>query len=167
MKRAILVVCLLGIAACSPMAIRTGPAEAYLSVFDRLLVRTQPFSSVFALPCPHWDMKTNDWAPPLDRCFRMLPARRWRGVWIDMPRQSFFLPGADEVPSDTPETGIWLSFAQPSGLERPADAKTDTRAYRVEFVGRRTQYAGEYGESGTAIHEILVDRVISAVTIKQ
>jgi hypothetical protein len=159
-KRAV-VFLTLGLVACSRIAVPTGPARAYISAFDRLLVATKPFSSLFAQPCPSWNRDAARWSPT-DQCFFMLPQQRWRGVWVNTPERSSFQPGATRRLAEAASHRIWLRFAAPNKLDFSRQYNRSDRVYLIEFIGRRTRYPGEYGDTGDVRHEILVDRVLSS-----
>ena len=99
----------------------------------------------------------------LDRCFKMLPPQRWRGLW----RNAF------EAPSFCPAPALKCGSdpaAEANQLEMSIEFKSDppgfgpdTRPgglYEVEFVGRRTAHGGIHGDHPLA-QEIVVDRLIS------
>lgn len=100
---------------------------------------------------------------PTDRCYRMTPPRRMRGVWIDEFEGSQFVPGARDASQARPGLGgIWLDVEtnEIPGLFRSSEG--GLRAYRIDFIGRQTAVAGRYGHLSASDHTIIVDRLISA-----
>jgi hypothetical protein len=97
------------------------------------------------------------------QCFHMTAPTRFRGVWLDEFEHSCFIPGASTVTSacDGP-SGIWLDVEtnRIPGLDRTE--QSETRAFLIDFVGRRTLYPGSYGHLGMSEHEVIVDRLFSA-----
>lgn len=91
---------------------------------------------------------------PIDRCVRMLPRQRFRGVWYNRFEVSVFWPGR-ETPGDE-EPRIWLDVDRAQLRDLPGE-----QAYLIAIEGRRTMYPGNYGHYGYP-HAIVVDRVISA-----
>lgn len=101
--------------------------------------------------------------PPTDRCFRMSPPQRMKGVWIDDFESSRFFVGANDASeAEVGLGGIWLDLGthRIPGLSREATV-AGLRAFEIEFVGRQTLVAGKYGHMGTSDHEVVVDRLIS------
>lgn len=94
-----------------------------------------------------------------DKCFKMLPAIRWRGLWRNDFEGSDFCPApADECRWTTPRNAIWLSLRK-SSLYYSMEGRGGL--YAVDFVGRRTAERGHYGHMGTSDYEVIVDRLIS------
>lgn len=96
---------------------------------------------------------------PTDMCFEMEDERRWSGLWVNAFEGSRFCPQpAQTCPHDFGNE-IWLSFA----TDRPdsVEAYGDDAVYAIEFRGRKTRYAGNFGHLDSAAQEIIVDRVIS------
>ncbi|WP_236547822.1 hypothetical protein [Sphingomonas sp. AX6] len=94
-----------------------------------------------------------------DKCFQMMPSRRWVGLWHDEFEEQRFCPSpANECSFDTPGERVWITF------NRDVAAPTSTRAgavYAVEFIGRRTLRPGHHGHLGVFDHAMIVDDVIS------
>ena len=111
---------------------------------------------------------------PTDQCYKMEGARRYRGIWIDEFENQRFIPEgtmASEWPRGSPKTSAWRKEAHRAiaatiwlDVERAKLGhkwqKGGKRAF-IEFVGRKTMFAGNYGHLGIAGQEIIVDRVIS------
>jgi hypothetical protein len=141
--------------ACDAQPSHTPPPEAYRSWKDRALVGLH-LASLERLPCAT-KVKTagriREGMLPTDQCFKMTERRRWSGVWVNEFEDSSFHSGRTNVPlSDS--AGWWLEPTKPM-------PRVDGKAWLIEFVGRRTKYAGGYGHMGMFDHEIIVDRVIS------
>jgi hypothetical protein len=90
----------------------------------------------------------------------MLPRQRYRGLWLNRLEASAFVPNAATWPKEEPR--IWLNVERVKLREQ----EYDRPAYRLEFEGRQTMYAGSYGHCCYE-HEIIVDRVISATPLKE
>jgi hypothetical protein len=97
----------------------------------------------------------------VDKCFKMLPQQRWRGLWRNDFEASKFCPApARECTTRVPGPSIWLDFR--SGLNRPAGLGLKGPSgglYAIDFIGRRTAYPGIY--AGGADQEMIIDRLIS------
>ncbi len=102
----------------------------------------------------------------VDKCFAMLPAQRWRGLWRDDFEGSRFCPAPAAVcADDTPGDKIWLSFdsdVRPDGGRKPT-----MQLYSIEFIGRRTRERGSYGHMGTSQHEVLVDTLVATKPLSE
>lgn len=91
---------------------------------------------------------------PTDQCVKMTEPKRWKGLWRNAFEGSRFCEtpatGCTDAPSDEK---VWLDWN--------AGPEPDGALCEVEFIGRQTQYAGEYGHLGMSRHEIIVDRMLS------
>jgi hypothetical protein len=101
--------------------------------------------------------------PPTDECYRMLPRQRYRGVWVNEFEGSRFYPGQSNVHAARDEARIWLDVERVS----LGDLEANGQAYLLEIEGRRTMLPGPFGHMGSADHELIVDRVISAAPIQE
>jgi hypothetical protein len=126
-------------------------------------------------PCTfHIDATTNG-SLPVDQCYKMDVPRRYRGVWIDAFEGQQFIPDGAKEPQwpngnlTSPDTRkkfeqarsetIWLSVGQ---VQLGHDFNNGNgRRMLIDFIGRRTRFAGRYGHMGMSGREIVVDRVIS------
>jgi hypothetical protein len=113
---------------------------------------------------------------PVDQCFKMLPAKRFRGIWLDEFEGSIFIDGARDV--ETTKAELRRSLAAPvahrewlgwNDADRDAlfPRSSNARLVAVDFIGRRTAYPGRYGHMGMSSSEVVVDRVISVRPIYQ
>jgi hypothetical protein len=108
---------------------------------------------------------------PIDQCYKMQPAKRFRGIWINQFEESIFFDGARDANSVKAEMRRrlgtpaayeeWLGW--PEKMEPPLSR--NMRMVFLDFIGRRTAYPGRYGHMGSSRSEIVVDRVISARVI--
>ncbi|WP_375285971.1 hypothetical protein [Sphingomonas sp.] len=126
------------------------------------------------VPCSYRiDVRTTG-SLPTDRCFKMEAPRRYRGIWVDEFEGQKFIPEGTrprEWPRDEPESAGWMDRLEQARLSRiwldasriTVDRKSHPRGSKrfIEFIGRKTLYAGTYGHMGMSGHEIIVDRVIS------
>jgi len=106
-----------------------------------------------------------------DQCFKMLPARRFRGVWLDEFEGSIFIEGARDVKTAKAElrrslavpvgNGEWLDW-EDTKRNSVLPPSANARLIAIDFVGRRTAYPKRYGHMGMFNSEVIVDRVISA-----
>jgi len=133
------------------------PPAAYIDPTDQLIVRTG--EGVPGRPFPCAREKTEQGISviermPTDKCFRMLPAQRWRGLWRNNFEGSQFC-AAPAVVCDyhSPGERVWLNADRVRGRRGAL--------YSLQFVGRKTMYTGPYGHMGMSDQEIIVDRVIS------
>ncbi|SEJ85989.1 hypothetical protein SAMN05428950_1044 [Sphingomonas sp. OV641] len=111
---------------------------------------------------------------PTDQCYKMEPAQLYRGVWIDEFEDQQFVPEGTQTP-EWPRTAVrskgWREQFERARLKSiwintsrvNFGAKWQRRRGRriIEFVGRKTKFAGDHGHLGMSGHEIIVDRVIS------
>ena len=111
---------------------------------------------------------------PIDQCYKMEPARRYRGTWIDAFEGQQFIPEgtkAPEWPRGSPRTSEWRKEADRAiaatiwlDVERARLGhkwQQGGRTALIEFIGRKTMFPGNYGHMGMSGQEIIVDRVIS------
>ena len=133
------------------------PPAAYIDPTDQIIARTGKGVPGRPFPCAREKNEKGIAvieSMPIDKCFKMLPAQRWHGLWRNDFEGSQFC-AAPAVVCDYNSQGdrVWLSAdyvrAQSGAL------------YSIEFVGRKTMYKGPYGHLGMSDQEIIVDRVIS------
>jgi|GEM_PF-3530669 len=151
---------------------RTMPFAAYRHFSDGLASRT---GGLLGYPCDRIETvkgKPVETRLPPEQCYRMQPARRYRGIWLDEFEGSFFFENAVSLEeaaarytqlSEPEAQAEWLSFSEP--LERRLNRKRDfahSRMFLIEFIGRRTAVKGLYGHLGGAQNLIVVDRIESA-----
>jgi hypothetical protein len=105
--------------------------------------------------------------------------RRFRGVWIDeFEGQQFILQETNppEWPRFDRNTPGWAQQIEKAQAARIwlDNSRVNLAPFRsgrsakvlIEFVGRKTKYAGRYGHMGMSGNEIVVDRVISLKSIE-
>lgn len=104
-----------------------------------------------------------------DKCFKMMPRARWRGLWARGFELSRFCPApASSCSYDTPGNEIWLSQLATIPIRADVAGKLySIRLFTIDFIGRRTRYRGRYGHLGQSSHEIIVDRVVSVSEVPQ
>lgn len=142
---------------------RLTPPQAFLKFADRAKMQMLYWGLPVGYPCTKMQVENGlhvaD-SKPLDQCVKMTPQRRWRGLWRNDFEGSRFCPTpARECSHATPGRSIWLTFAQ----HLPKNQRESFGdLYAIDFVGRRTLYAGSYGHFGMFDQEVIVDRVISA-----
>lgn len=127
------------------------------------------------LPCAHELPSTSPSGffefLPTQECYKMDRPRRFRGVWIDEFEGQEFVPDG-QAKLEWPRSGvrpeerervratkIWIDFSLVGGGRKFRDRGGGKS--QVEFIGRKTRYAGSYGHMGLFAHYIIVDRVIS------
>lgn len=101
-----------------------------------------------------------------ETCFRMTKPQKWTGLWRAGFEESRF---CEDRPYRVAEMcddyfyrrgAAWLMGDL--GLPKdPNDPFFKDGLYRVEFIGRRTEYPGSFGHMGCCDYEIIVDRPIS------
>lgn len=102
-----------------------------------------------------------------DRCLTFLPPQRMQGVWLSGFERSSFLAGTKGVPdgANRYDNRIWFTFASGAHPDPALRAEMDriggTVAVAIEFDGRRSRDAGQYGHNGVADHVVVVDRIVS------
>lgn len=97
--------------------------------------------------------------PETDKCFKMLPAMHWRGLWRDQFEGQLFCPSpATRCPALSQREWTDIHYeSRPAGVEKdPLGA-----VYSVEFIGRRTAQGTPMRAYGYQ-QEMIVDRWISA-----
>ncbi|MEG3180273.1 hypothetical protein [Sphingomonas sp. LT1P40] len=101
-------------------------------------------------------------------CYDFESPRRFVGVYFQEFEGDSLIEGKDSGPPyrEAEET-IWPEFddlTQYAVGTRPLLEKPDgrTRAFEVEFVGRKTLKKGRHGHMGTSDHSFVVDRVVRA-----
>ena len=135
------------------------PVEAYIDPIDQQIAATGV--GIPGRPSPCVREKTAEWGTygtdvPTDQCVKMLPTKRWRGIWRNEFEGQLFC--AD--PCDPKADLVWIT-------DRTGNRQRQKEGiYRIEFEGRRTMYRGSYGHFGLADHEIIVDRMISVRRLK-
>ena len=111
---------------------------------------------------------------PIDQCYKMEKARRYRGVWVDEFEGQRFIPegtNPPEWPKTNPHSPGWKEQAERARLAttwlNTSRVTVDRNSRRsgarrfIEFVGRKTMFPGAYGHMGMSGQEVIVDRVIS------
>jgi hypothetical protein len=138
------------------------PPEAYLHASDQARARRKDPND---LPCTKYGVDGHNTVSsvPTDQCYKMLPATRMRGIWIDAFEGSQFYPDRSTLPSnrDRARPMFWLELER-GQLPRQFRLRANRRVMLVEFIGRRTKYRAPSGHFGMFDYEIIVDRVISA-----
>lgn len=93
-------------------------------------------------------------------CFKQFKAERLKGVWVVGFEYSVFYENAFEVPEQlSGETWLELDVRQifrSFGLEYKPDK---TRAYYIEFLGRKPNRIGIHGHMGQFKEGVLVEQV--------
>lgn len=161
---------LLILSACNE---RASPLAAYRHAGDAL-ASVLPLGVLGIYPCASRQKESGIEVivgVPVDQCFKMLPAERFRGIWLDQFEGSTFFEGASDAETVKAELrrrmatptadGEWLGWDDANravSLPRSSNA----RLIAIDFIGRRTAYRGRYGHMGMSNSEVVVDRMISA-----
>lgn len=97
--------------------------------------------------------------------------QRSRGIWLDDFEGQAFTPAGSTSPvwpdSNLPLAERRAQYALPCRHDlagprsRQAARRLAPRRAAINFIGRKTRYAGHYGHMGMAGHEIVVDRILS------
>ena len=113
---------------------------------------------------------------PVDQCFKMLPAKRFQGIWLDEFEGSIFVDGVRDVEAAKAELRRrlaapaahmeWLGWDDTNRADL-LPPSSNARLVAIDFIGRRTMYPGRYGHMGMSNSEVVVDRMISARPIYQ
>ncbi len=158
-----------------PMTIHLEMApDAYSSWIDRTIIRTG--YSIRGRPPPclvadggYWDGTIeNIEVTPWDQCLRFTEQRRWQGVAEFGLENSRFCAGEnDRCPPWEKGTLTWLEFA-PGSTDgfKLSGAMGGYGVDRIEFIGRRTMYPGQFGHLGQSDYHMIVDRVTSLKQIE-
>jgi len=141
------------------------PPDAYLRAVDRAFARAGRYDRT----CETAD---GFGTLPVDQCFKMRPAARLSGVWLDELEGSRFFLGQSRVPPESARPaawekvqGAWLKIDRRQ-LPRGLQSAPTGGAFAMEFIGRRTQFRGAYGRFGMFETWIIVDRVLSIRRLK-
>ncbi len=130
------------------------PPEAYRDPIDQQIARAGKGIPGRPVPCGYErDGGKVIESRPTSICYKMLPQQRWRGLWVSGHEYSIFC--AEPVGK--------CDFKTP-GVARLEDGPGRSgygSVYRVDFVGRRTMYPGNYDGLGMFDHVIVFDRAIS------
>lgn len=138
------------------------PPEAYLDPIDRQIAatgvpvgnRTEPCTTLLKRETKGKNVIEHvEWLPT-DKCVRMTPRKRFRGLW----RYEFEGSQFCEEPATTCE---FARDGPTTWLSARTEDYDEGRLYRVEFIGRKTIDAGNYGHFGIFAHEVIVDRFLS------
>ena len=100
----------------------------------------------------------------VDQCFKMEPAKRWRGLWRASFELSLFCPDLQSKCDDTSSgEKIWLTNQSKADFRH-----TDRNGslYQLDFIGRKTAQRGFHGHLSSFDHEIVVDRLIGIKQIE-
>lgn len=100
----------------------------------------------------------NAWRPNDPDCYEMTPPQHWSGLWEIGWEWTNFCPDPAEECEWMSERGTWLTFAKDAYR---GSKPLDDGVYRIDFVGRRTKVAGNFGHQASYDHLMIVDRVIS------
>ena len=152
MKYAFLVLCAFASTATAQPALNL-PLEAYVDPIDRQIAETGGIAGRPS-PCAREEV-TNGIkvivGQPIDRCVKMMPKQRWRGLW------RFAFEGSQFCPE--PARTCDLKTARERILLRNGPGTRGRgELYRVDFIGRRTMYKAAYNLIYD--HEIIMDKAI-------
>ena len=134
---------------CGPA--EQNPAESYRSGLDQWIVRSG-LPSLGIRPCKG--------SLNAEKCFKMEPARHWRGTW--MPgrgehEQRFCVANAATCRAQ-PRVNYVLQ-SEPDDLSIWAVAHDNhATAFIIDFTGRRTTYRIQHSAAGEPVYVIVVDR---------
>lgn len=98
------------------------------------------------------------WRPDDPNCFQMTQPQRWSGLWETGWEWTNFCPDPAKECDWMSKRGTWLIFAKGA---YGGPKLTDDGVYHIDFVGRRTKVAGNFGHQASYDHLIVVDRLIS------
>jgi len=107
---------------------------------------------------------SNAWRPDDPSCFEMTPSQPWSGLWQNGWEWTNFCPDPAKYCDWMSKRGIWLTFAKAA---HRGPKPLDRGLYRIEFVGRRTKVAGNFGHLGSYNHLMVVERVLSLQKIAE
>jgi hypothetical protein len=126
-------------------------------------------------PCAYSDGENGMGFLQVDICYKMEPPRRFKGVWTNAFEGQTFMPEAsEEIPwlqatAHKPSVqehleralafNIWIDVSRVGLKDR---FKLEGQKVMIEFIGRKTQYPGNYGHMGVSANLIIVDKLISA-----
>ena len=137
------------------------PPEAYRDPIDQQIARTGKGVPGRPSPCAYEEVRNGVDViemQPTGVCYKMLPQQRWRGLWVSGHESSLFCP----APAPTCD----MKTPGAARLENGPGRSGYGSVYRVDFVGRRTMYRGNYDGLGMIDQIILMDRAISIELIK-
>lgn len=150
------------------------PLSAYRRPAD-IFARAVPIVQLFGIrPCTTREVVGGEVrlvSTPAEQCYKMLPSRRYRGIWLDEFEGSRFFeaaPSAEAVKIIVGRdrlrgpSGEWLSWAGRIDDKVLPRKSPNSRMMVLDFVGRRTAYPGSYGHFGMSKSYIVVDRLLTA-----
>lgn len=140
---------------------RGSPASAYRSWKNQVIVAVG-LRSFFDLCAVKKETKYGNVYEriPLDKCYKMDPPRRWKGLWRnDFEGSRFCASPAKFCDDRTTGPQTWFDYDDPKLLPFGG-------LYEVDFIGRRTSVRGRYGHMGGSDYEIVIDRLISMTTVE-
>ncbi|WP_332785682.1 hypothetical protein [Sphingomonas sp. PB1R3] len=153
-----------------PLTAYRHPADAIASLVPLRFIRLYPCAN-------HETINGIDVlaAIPTDECYKMLPPRRFRGIWLSEFEGSRFFEGETNANAVVAKLRAerrdrrfgdeeWLSWKTKPNSIQPLDSE-QPRLMLLDFIGRRTAYRGEYGHMGASDSEIIVDSLIAAKAI--
>jgi hypothetical protein len=108
------------------------------------------------------------------KCLRELPLRRMSGIWVLGMEHSVFYEGLRRPPPESSADNaktlgneVWLEQDPPDLLERHGYRfDGTTHAYRVEFIGTRSNALGVYGHGGMFGRGALMIRLLGIEEIR-
>lgn len=97
-------------------------------------------------------------------CLAKLPPIHLSGIWVLGHEDSRFYESATTVPSKT-DQDAWLEGNAENILEKSGiEWDGQTHAYKIEFIGTKSDVPGVYGHAGVFKRAVLV---IKALSVKQ
>ena len=97
------------------------------------------------------------WQPNDPNCFEMTAPQRWSGLWEKGWEWTNFCPDPATKCDWMSKRGTWLTLAK----DAYRGPKLQDGTYRIEFIGRRTKKAGNFGHQASYDHLMVVDRMMS------
>lgn len=132
------------------------PPEYLARWSDRQKERFPELQTVFGPSCV-WRMDDTK------TCFKMTEPQKWTGLWRRGFEESRFCADQPHHAAEMCDDYFYDRAAWLNGDLGVQVAPNEPQGglYRVEFIGRRTQYPGHFGHLGMYDFEIYVDRPIS------
>lgn len=144
------------------------PPDAYSHLSDRLIARMMFWGIPWGLPCLR-TANRSDVAlhVPDDQCYKLMPPKRYQGLWRDDPEGARFCP-APAASCTQQSSGERIRFEPREYGVVELPIRGGRALYRVDFIGRHTAKQGNYSHMQVAHfdQEVVVDRLLSLAELQ-
>jgi hypothetical protein len=152
---------------------RATPFAGYQRVSDGVASKA---GGLLGFPCSRKEIIsgiTVDARIPDEQCYKLRPAQRYKGIWLNEFEGSLFFENAS-TPAEVKSRyralrGLhgrgkeWLTFSEklePSFRRRHSNRNSSM--FLIDVIGRRAAHTGRYGHMGASESLMIVDRINDA-----